>query len=168
LAVIRDVLADFIKAIRTDGLELARIRSSTDRALCRSLVQILLGDACEIAPAEIAQVQRVLKRVHYFMAGHLDRSVRLDQLCVAADVKRENLERIFRNYVGLDPIQYLEACRLNQVFKALRRADPAGIDVGEIARAWGFAQLNSFTRQFTGMFGKSPPEILQEAPRLIQ
>lgn len=86
------------------------------------------------------------------MAGYLGDAIGLDQLCRATGVDRETLVSIFANYLGLDPIQYLKVCRLNQVLKALRRADPATIAVADIARAWGFSNLRAFTRDFSEWF----------------
>lgn len=167
LAVVRDLLAEAFMAIRGGSPNLTRFKSSIDRALRRSLVNMLLSETSPIARGEIVHVRRVLSRVHYFMAGHLDGAVRLEEVCRAAGVSRENLVSIFRDYVGIDPIQYLKICRLNQVHKALRRANPATTSIVDIARAWGFSHLGAFTRQFTELFGKSPLEILQQPVRLV-
>ncbi len=167
LAVIRDLLAESISALRAGNPNPTRVISSIDRAWVRSIVQILLGETSPIPSAEILRVRRVLSRVHYFMAAHLEDAIHVEDLCKATGVRRENLVSIFRNYVGLDPIQYLKIRRLNQVHKALRRGDPATTSIANVARAWGFSHLGAFTRQFTELFGEAPLKVLQATPRLL-
>lgn len=165
VAVIRGLLVESLTAIKAGSPDLLRVKASIDRALHRMMVQMLLGETSEVRRAEIVRVQVVLKRVHYFMAGHLGDAIGLDQMCRATGVDKETLVRIFRDCLGLDPVQYLKVCRLNQVHKALRRADPATIAVADIARAWGFSNLRRFTREFTEWFGQSPSEVLRQPSR---
>ncbi|HEY2106556.1 MAG TPA: AraC family transcriptional regulator [Candidatus Binataceae bacterium] len=167
VAVIRGLLVESLSAIKAGSPDLPHVKHSIDRALCRMMVQMLLGEASEIRRAEIVRIQGVLKRVHYFMADHLGGAVSLEQLCQATGVDRETLLSVFRNCLGLDPVQFLKVSRLNQVHRALRRADPAIIAVADIARAWGFSNRRAFTREFTQWFGKSPTEVLRQPPRLL-
>jgi AraC-like DNA-binding protein len=168
LAVVRDLLVESLMEIKAGSPDSARFKASIDRALRRLMVQMLLGETSEVGRADIVLVHRVLSRVHDFMAAHLvEGAVRLDEVCQATGVSKPILLNVFRDYVGLDPLQYLKICRLNQVHKALRRADPATTAVRDIARAWGFMHLDGFTRQFTELFGKSPLEVLRQPTRLL-
>ena len=161
LAHVRELMVEPLASLKAQKPDRTSLNASMDQALCRVLVQMLLGETSALRRAATVPVQQVFKRVHYYMAGHLEGGVRLDELCQASGVSRQTLLRIFANCVGLDPIRYLTVCRLNQVHKALRRADPAISAVADIARAWGFSHLGTFSRQFTELFGVSPDQVLR-------
>jgi len=165
-AVMSDLLSDSMIAIRTRGPQRSRFQSLTERALLRSMVRMLLGEVDDIGRSELARFRSLMTRVNYFMAAHPEGAVRLEDLCTASGVSAEIMRSMFRRYIGLDPLPYLLTRRLNQVRKALIRADPATTAVADIARAWGFSHLASFTRQFTELFGRTPSAVLHRSSRL--
>jgi len=96
------------------------------------------------------------------MAANLANTIDVKQLCAATRVSKKTLETIFRDYVGVTPLDFIKIRRLQQVYKALVRANPSRITVADIARAWGFHRLDIFTNQFKELFGRSPLEVLRQ------
>ncbi|WP_327631917.1 helix-turn-helix domain-containing protein [Paraburkholderia sp. MPAMCS5] len=74
------------------------------------------------------------------------------ELCVQLGVSRRTLQYAFQEALGLNPIAYLRAVRLNHVRRQLR----VGESVTSAATKWGFWHLSSFAHDYRVMFGELP------------
>jgi AraC family ethanolamine operon transcriptional activator len=74
------------------------------------------------------------------------------ELCVQLGVSRRSLQYAFQGALGLNPIAYLRAVRLNHVRRELRLGD----SVTSAATKWGFWHLSSFAHDYRVMFGELP------------
>ena len=63
--------------------------------------------------------------------------------------------RLFRDYLGLTPTEYIRKYRLTQAAKQLRGGDVKVIDAAYNA---GFSNVDTFTRAFYREFGMNPGE----------
>ncbi|MCW5625811.1 MAG: helix-turn-helix domain-containing protein, partial [Burkholderiales bacterium] len=82
------------------------------------------------------------------------------ELCVEIEVCRRTLQYAFQDILGVSPVQYLRAVRLNGVRRALRRAGPDA-RIGDIAAEWGFWHLSQFAADYRRMFGELPSQTLR-------
>jgi AraC family transcriptional regulator, ethanolamine operon transcriptional activator len=74
------------------------------------------------------------------------------ELCVQLGVSRRTLQYAFQEALGLNPIAYLRAVRLNHVRRELR----LGESVTSAATKWGFWHLSSCAHDYRVMFGELP------------
>lgn len=88
----------------------------------------------------------------------------LAELSAAAGVTSRQLQRAFNEAVGMSPMAYVRAVRLDRVHADL--LDGAGsTPVTEVAMRWGFFHLSRFAQQYRERFGVLPSETVRQALR---
>lgn len=87
-------------------------------------------------------------------------------LCRVFGVSRRSLQYAFEEVVGMSPVAYLRAQRLNGVRRAIKTAD-ANTPVMEIAVQWGFWHPSYFTASYKKLFGELPSATLQRHAGLV-
>jgi AraC-like DNA-binding protein len=105
-------------------------------------------DICTARPEEQA-----LSRAKQFILKEFGRSLSLNNLAMAANVSKPQLLRLFRDFIGASPIQYLYEQRL---CAAAERLVHTGLSIKEIAEGCGFANEFHFSRKFKQAYGRSP------------
>ena len=76
-------------------------------------------------------------------------------LCRIFGVSRRSLQYAFEEVVGMNPVAYLRAQRLNAVRRAIKTAE-TNTPVMEIAARWGFWHPSYFTASYKKLFGELP------------
>ena len=136
--------------------------------LSRHLLHTVLQIAATAGNAENADVKEPISAVEIgrkarsfvdqqFEAGELPTLV---DICAFIRVSERTLRYAFQEYVGLSPIAYLRACRLNRVRKALTVATAPDSTVTQIAMHYGFMHLGRFASDYRRMFDQNPSETL--------
>lgn len=87
--------------------------------------------------------------IHAQMTSRLN----ITQLCKQTKINRSTLLRYFKEVEGITPIEYLQACRLEQARAMLRQTD---LTIKEIAFAAGFNTDKYFINCFTKYYNTSP------------
>lgn len=100
---------------------------------------------------------RVVQLARQYLSDHRDAPVTVADLCREVGVSRRTLQYCFQDVLGVSPVQYLRAMRLNGVRRELKRSAP-GARVGDIAARWGFWHLSQFSADYRRMFGELPSE----------
>ena len=86
-----------------------------------------------------------------------DVPVTVAELCTALGVSRRTLQYCFQEVLGVSPVQFLRALRLNGVRRELRRTAPDD-RVADVAARWGFWHPSQFAADYRTMFGERPSE----------
>ena len=102
-----------------------------------------------------------VQRMQDYIESHLDEPVTLQQLAKAAGYSPWHATRLFRELVGISPLEYLRARRLSRA--ALRLRD-TGERVLDVALEHAFESHEGFTRAFSGRFGITPERYRKDAP----
>lgn len=76
-----------------------------------------------------------------------------DELAERLDISRRQLERLFRKYVGVSPVQFNTELRVNRAHALLNETN---LKITEIAAATGFSSTTHLSLHFRKRFGKSP------------
>jgi AraC family ethanolamine operon transcriptional activator len=117
---------------------------------------------------------RLVRKAETYVVAHLDESVRMQKLCREVGASARSLEYAFQAVYGTGAMRYLRTVRLNEVRKALLRADgSARATVTAAAMDWGFWHLGEFAAAYRRLFGELPSETLRIAatnnvPRLAR
>lgn len=87
----------------------------------------------------------------------------VSELCKQLGVSRRTLQNAFARVLGVSPLAYVKAQRLNQARSKLK----AAASVTEAATACGFWHFGHFAQDYHAMFGEHPSETLRAQPRKL-
>jgi transcriptional regulator GlxA family with amidase domain len=137
-------------------------QSLQDLSSEREIVVALL----ELQPSNIAHylsrapgpvLPAALRRAVGFIHAGYDRDLTLNEIAQACDLHPRSLQVAFRQAMGVSPMAYLKALRLDAaryLLSARRRPD----SVTDVALGCGFSHLGRFSRDYRARFGHSPSD----------
>lgn len=100
---------------------------------------------------------RIVRQAREYLHGTPDASVGIETLCHELGVSRRTLQYCFQEQVGMNPVAYLRAQRLNGVRQMLKESH----SVTEAATAWGFWHFGHFSQEYKKLFGELPSDTLR-------
>lgn len=104
--------------------------------------------------------RRVISQARDYILGHPGEPTTILELCNYLHVSRRTLQNAFQNIVGVSPIQYLKAIRLNAVRRELLSQYSLNMTVQDAAMTWGFWHLSQFAADYHALFNELPSETL--------
>lgn len=168
----------FATRIREDGTVrhlVERIADESERQdpgykpLCRALTTELLVYLCR-QHATGHQPERValrrknalerLEPVLHYIEMHLAERITVEELARQLCLSEDRFGHLFREGVGLAPLQYINEVRLR---KAMTLLQTEAYTVTEIAEAVGFRDYNHFGRLFRKRYGCTPNRVRRTA-----
>lgn len=132
--------------------------------LLQTVLQIATVTEEDIAPT-FNERRRALQ-IGQTARSFVDESLDADELptlvdiCAALGVSERALRYALHEYVGLSPVAYLRARRLNRVRAVLAASDPQSITITQVAMRYGFLHLGRFAGDYKLMFGEMPSMTL--------
>jgi AraC family transcriptional regulator, ethanolamine operon transcriptional activator len=106
----------------------------------------------------------IVMQVRDYILAHRTRTVAVPELCRQFHVSRRTLQYCFEETLGMTPMSYLRAIRLNGARRDLSAAHASlPRTVQSVAADWGFWHLSQFATDYRKLFGKRPSESLREA-----
>jgi AraC-like DNA-binding protein len=117
---------------------------------------------------QMRQPGEILRPRHVHLAmqavdAHPEAAWTAGALAEVAGVGLRSLEDGFRRHLGMTPLQYLRAVRLDRADEDLCGATPE-TTVTDVAFRWGFSHLGRFTEAYRQRFGRRPSETLRRSP----
>jgi AraC family transcriptional regulator len=106
--------------------------------------------------AHMQAVERAIQVMHI----HMHEVLTLEDLASVAYLSPSHFTRVFRRLIGIPPIEYLSALRL-QAARRLLLTTP--LSVTDICFEVGYSSIGSFTSRFTHLVGLSPRLLRQRA-----
>ena len=110
---------------------------------------------------ELKEVILAVRRMQDYIDSHISESITLSQLARVAGYSPWHSERLFSEYTGKTPFEYIRALRLSKAALLLRDQKPKVIDV---AFDFVFDSHEGFTKAFSKQFGISPKRYSKTAP----
>ncbi len=135
------------------------LQSRLQQALLAATLRVLLPAATADAPPP-GQRHALVARARAYMREHVDQPLSVEDLCRVLRVSRRTLQYSFQDVLQTNPAAYLRTLRLNGARRSLRRADPATLNVADVAARWGFWHLSRFATDYRRMFGELPSQTL--------
>jgi AraC-like DNA-binding protein len=108
--------------------------------------------ACLAANRRAKCIEQARRYIH----ANLEGALRISNICEAAGVRSRTLEYGFRELLGVSPLAYVKALRLNHVYRLLLSPEFAGRTITTIALDSGFCHLSQFAADYHKFFGESP------------
>lgn len=104
---------------------------------------------------------QALKKAMTYIAEYSQECPTVQMICQATGVSKRTLEYAFLERFGVSPKAYLQAFRLNGVYKELRRKDPSLTKITDVANYWGFWHMGQFAADYRKLFCELPSETLK-------
>ena len=95
-----------------------------------------------------------------FMAENYGREITMSQVAESASISQSHLNLLFRNCLGMTPLQYLRMIRMQAARQLL--LNPYS-NISEVAAMCGFTDIHYFNRAFR-KFHNVPPGIFRSDP----
>jgi AraC family ethanolamine operon transcriptional activator len=93
-----------------------------------------------------------VRRAREVVLSHPDSPLQVQDLCQALQVSRRTLQDSFRAVLGINPVGYLRALRLD----GARRDLMNGHSVKDVTETWGFWHWSRFSQDYRRLFGELP------------
>jgi AraC family ethanolamine operon transcriptional activator len=124
----------------------------------------LLRESGEHTPRLTLQNRRQLvRKACEYALDHLDDSASILDVCKRVGASRRKLNYCFQDVLGISPIQYLRALRLNGARRDLKNPGHLTSSVQDVAGKWGFWHYGHFGTYYKEMFGECPSDTLRDA-----
>ena len=100
-----------------------------------------------------------VQRMQDYIGQNLAQDIRLSDLAKVSLFSPWYSYRLFRDYLGMTPTEYIRKLRLAKAAARLREGKSRVIDV---AFDLGFSNVDTFTRAFFREFGRNPSEYMKD------
>ena len=98
-----------------------------------------------------------------YMRETANRRISVGAVCAEVGIGMRSLQREFRQYYGMTPKAYLQARRLNDIYRELRAASPDSARIIDIASRQGFWHMSQFAFDYRRLFGELPSVTLNRS-----
>jgi AraC family transcriptional regulator, ethanolamine operon transcriptional activator len=154
--------------VNPNALQFRQTQRLLEQTIFAALVAVVADDG-ESSKPPCAGRQHVVDAAHAFMRSHIAEPITVADLCVALGVSRRTLQYSFHEVLGINPVRFLRAMRLNGVRRDLKASTRPAESVQDIAARWGFWHLGHFVTDYKRMFGELPSDTLRhKRPRTIR
>lgn len=103
-----------------------------------------------------------VERLTTMMAtGFSDPDFALSAIVEQSGYCSDHLRRIFKQHLGVSPLEYLTSLRMNHAKKLLLENGDLNYTVADIATMSGFSDVSYFSRLFKKNYGQSPIEFMK-------
>ncbi len=124
---------------------------------------ILRAMAVASASADAKPVRRRIQaaeRAKAYISEFRNWPLTVCHLCEATGLSERTLQYAFLEQLGVTPMAYVRAFRLNNVRRELRRSNPSDTKISEIAGRWGFWHMGQFAADYRAQFSELPSQTL--------
>ncbi len=133
------------------------------KAFAYQLLLIMYKNYCKKilnGKESIEKINRLkqFKCVFDFIESQYHEKIRLDQLAEMMHVSRHHFCRLFRNFTGYSPIDYINRTRIEKAYLLLKQGT---LNITEVAFSTGFDDANYFSRLFKYYKKTTPSKVLK-------
>ena len=144
--------AQFLKGLFESVENAFKKSESTSKLHLYSALFSLLAACSEELISVPESAARIAPAVKYITENYT-KDLDVGELATLCYISKSQLNRLFKNHLGISPIAYRNRLRINTAKKLLR--DPE-LSVGEISDMLGFYDLYAFSHFFASVMGVSP------------
>lgn len=143
---------------RTSSPELADLEAN-------GLLRILLKEFGELnadklsfnSLAIIPDLERQIKQAVRYLSYQFAKQISIDDLSRSLGYHRTHLSKMFKQYTGLSPMQFLLKVRMERAKELL--SGQVHLSIDQVASSVGYSDALYFSKQFRKTFGSSPTEF---------
>jgi AraC family ethanolamine operon transcriptional activator len=138
-------------------LQSEKFRHQLREGVVSCLIDILDDGQTSRSADALNKRWHIVRQAREYLHNAQDTSVGIEALCRELGVSRRTLQYCFQEQVGMNPVAYLRAQRLNGVRQMLKQ----GGSVTDAATAWGFWHFGHFSQEYKKLFGELPSDTLR-------
>ncbi len=142
------------------ALQFRQTQRVLEQTMLGAVVAVVADDSASARPA-CAGRRNVVDAAKAFMRSRIAEPITVADLCRELGVSRRTLQYSFQEVLGINPVRFLRAMRLNGVRRDLKAGKSPADSVQDIAARWGFWHLGHFVTDYKRMFGELPSETLR-------
>ena len=146
------------------ALQYRQAQRLLEQTMLGAVVAVVNDDTASPEPAHPRR-RHIVDSAKEFMLARIAETITVADLCIALGVSRRTLQYSFKEVLGINPVRFLRATRLNGVRRDLKSAGERARSVQDAAANWGFWHLGHFVTEYKQMFGELPSETLAPHPR---
>ncbi len=122
-------------------------------------IEALLAKLAEIHhsfqnPVESAQVTTKVVSIINYINQNLTEPLTLEMICEQFYISKIHLNRLFRNYVGTTPFEYITYRRIALAQHLLKK----GMSAKDVSRRIGYRDYSAFFRTYKKITGRTPTQ----------
>ena len=106
-----------------------------------------------------------VQRMQEYIEGHLEEELTLTQLSEVSLYSPWHSYRLFKNYLGATPAEYIRKLRLTRSAMRLKQEQCL---VSDVAYECGFGSVDGYTRAFYKEFGCNPGDYVKNPVPIAQ
>ena len=163
-----EVLGDIEK--NGDKAQHANAQKFLKESLVMGIISLL--DDAVFTPQKIRYSQsnyrRIINQTKEYIFSRPEEAVTILELCHYLHVSHRTLQNAFHTVLGICPLRYLKAIRLNAVRRELLSHYSEYKTVQDVAGAWGFWHLSQFSADYHRFFNELPSQTLAKRGEVFQ
>ena len=105
----------------------------------------------------ITSLPERLRRAIVFIHQHYDENITLEEICSQCFISKVQINRLFKSYLNISPVNFLISYRINKARDLLQHAPL--MNIKEISSSVGYSDQCYFSRIFTKIVGVPPTEF---------
>ena len=105
---------------------------------------------------------QLVKEVQVHIEENFRQALQVSNLAAMVNITTRTLNRRFQSSIGMRPIEYIQAVRIEQAKRLLESGD---VSIKSLAHQVGYDDISSFTRLFKRATGLTPKEYQDKFSR---
>jgi AraC family transcriptional regulator, ethanolamine operon transcriptional activator len=134
-----------------------QVQKSLRETIYANLIEALGADEISCDRKIYGQRSALVAKARQHLYDHPDVPTSVADLCSLLSVSRRNLQYAFQEVMGINPVAYLRALRLNAVRREIK-VTGSSTPILDIAANWGFWHPSHFCADYRRMFGETPSD----------
>lgn len=127
-------------------------RCTVDTRIPHTALQAMIRQGDDTTPLNSDLSDGLLRTIRY-LKEHLAENICLDEVAEEAGMSKFHFCRIFKESIGMSPMQYLTISRIERAKALLRKS---GATITSVIYSVGFNDISGFNRQFKKVTGMTP------------
>jgi AraC-like DNA-binding protein len=103
----------------------------------------------------------MMKKIESWVVDADYENLSVNKICHNLDINERTLRRIFQDWYGVSPKNFLLANRLHGARKELCQLDKTKVKIVDVANRWGFWHMGKFANYYYRQFAELPSETLR-------
>jgi AraC-like DNA-binding protein len=108
-------------------------------------------------PAIVPDMERQVKQAIRYLSYQFAKQISIDELSRSLGYHRTHLSKMFKQYTGQSPMQFLLKVRMERAKELL--SSQVHLSIDQVASSVGYSDSLYFSKQFRRTFGLSPTEF---------
>jgi AraC-like DNA-binding protein len=125
-----------------------------------SLLAAIVHEHYSVETGPASSNRELVLQAAAHIRAHSAQALNLDEMLAATHVSKSYFLRLFRQYMGTTPYNFLVCYRITCAKELLVTTD---LPVGEVAQQVGFSGISNFSARFSAMTGQSPLQYRKSA-----